>query len=250
MENPRRRHKMFNPAEQHKKFVVLEPYTDITDDIADKHGEEYKQTFLKVRSIIAHQQRELIKKGISGFLFHGEVGTGKTVMAKVLAKDLGIPLYFVDGSHIARALYGESEQMIGQIFEEATKQRSIILIDDAESVFPKRDWIKGQSWHVAQNNVFFHCLDNVDTSKTVVILTTNRYDMMDKAIIDRLYPIEFSALSTDTLIEIAKDMCARYKISDAEVVEEITKNKDKYKSMRAIEKLVTEHYIQEVSTEV
>lgn len=230
-----------------KQFIVLDPYIDIKDDITEKHGEEYKRIFLKVRLIIGHQQKEGIKKGIPGFIFYGEVGTGKTSMAKALAKDLGVPLYFIDGSHIARALYGESEQIISQIFEEATKQRSIILIDDAESVFPKRDWIKGQSWHVAQNNVFFHCLDNVDTSKTNVILTTNRFDMMDKAIIDRLYPIEFPVPPIEMLIEIVKDSCKRYKVSDAEVVEEITKNPDRYKSVRSVEKLIIEHYIREAS---
>ncbi len=51
--------------------------------------------------------------------------------------------------------------------------------------------MKAESWHIAQNNVFFHELDGIDTSKMVVILTTNRYDLLDKAIKDRLYSVEF-----------------------------------------------------------
>ncbi|MCK4614626.1 MAG: AAA family ATPase [Thermoplasmata archaeon] len=228
-----------------EEFLILNP-SDIQTDIIQLKGRRYNEIYDFVKKIINHQFTRRIENGIKGFIFHGEVGTGKTTLAKALAKDMNLPLFFVDGVDIARSLYGQSEKQIGNLFEIASNRKSIILIDDAESVFPTRDWIKGQSWHVAQNNVFFHRLDNVDTSKSCVILTTNRYDLMDKAVKDRLYPIEFEPPNLETLIEIAKTKCAMLGMSSKEVIEELKENKKDYTSVRAVERLIQERYIEEM----
>ena len=128
-------------------------------------------------------------------------------MARVLAKELSLPLFFVDGSVIARELYGQSERQIVKVFALAQKKNSLILIDDAESVFPDRDWMKGESWHVAQNNILFHQIDNLDTSKTCLIMTTNKYQLLDSALKDRLYPISFPQLDVETALDIARMKC-------------------------------------------
>ena len=227
---------------KHNDFLILNP-TDIQEDIIKLKGKKYNEIYDFVKKIISHQFQRNIEKGIKGFIFYGDVGTGKTVMVKALSKDLTLPLFFIDGVDIARSLYGQSEQQIGALFEVASSRKSLVLIDDAESVFPKRDWIKGQSWHVAQNNVFFHQLDNIDTAKTCVILTTNRYDLMDKAIKDRLYPIEFDKPDLETLIEISKLKCAELGMSSKEVIEELKANAESYKSVRALEKLIRRIYI-------
>jgi AAA+ superfamily predicted ATPase len=111
-------------------------------------------------------------------------------------------------------------------------------------VFPTRDWAKAESWHIAQNNVFFHELDNVDTSKTLVILTTNRYDLLDKAVKDRLYSIEFPLPSREALKEIAEYKCAQLKIKPDAVFTEIEKGS--FKTVRELETFIMEYYIKEV----
>lgn len=222
-------------------FRQLDPYADIDEDITKFRGEEYRRIFYKVRQIISHQFNKKVRKGIKGFLFWGEVGTGKTAMAKALAKDLGYPLIFVDGSDIARWRYGESEQQIVEIFSNRAKAKRTILIDDAESVFPRRDWVKGESWHIAQNNVLFHELDRMDTSCTVVILSTNELSLMDKALRDRLYEIEFTSPPKETLLEIARDRCEDLMIPWEEVVSRIEAS-DKVKTIRDVEKVVLEYY--------
>jgi len=227
-------------------FRKLDPYAHIVDeDITKFRGEGYKEIFFKVRRIIEHQFAKKVRKGIKGFLFWGDVGTGKTAMTKALAKDLGYPLVFVDGSDIARWRYGESEQQIVELFGNPTKEKRIVLIDDAESVFPRRDWVKGESWHIAQNNVMFHELDRMDTSSTVAILTTNELSLMDKALRDRLYEIEFRSPPKETLLEIARDRCEDLMIPWQEVVSRIEAN-DKVKSIRDVEKMVLEYYAEEV----
>ena len=226
----------------------IEPISSsqIKEDIHNLKGEDIYKIFKLVRSIITHQFRFGIKRGIKGFIFHGPVGTGKTVLAKALAKDLALDLYFVDGSHIARGLYGESEQQINKIFDEATKRKAVVLIDDAESVFPKRDWIRGQSWHVAQNNVFFHKLDDFDPSKGIIILTTNRYDMLDPAVKDRLLPVEFPLPDLETLIAAVRDRCEELGIDSADIEATLRNNKDKYASFRDVEKLVIQEYTKQI----
>jgi len=205
-------------------------------------GNEYQKILEDVRKIIRFQQKYHINDGIPGFLFHGEVGLGKTLVGKVVAKELNSNLIFIDGADIARSLYGQSEQQISVLFQKAAQFRhAIILIDDCESIFPTRDWIKGESWHLAQNNVFFHRLDDLDTSKVSVILTTNRYDLIDKAIKDRLHNIEFPEPSTNTLIEIAKRKSLKLKLDFDNIKSKIEFNN--IKSIRTLEKIVLTIYI-------
>lgn len=229
-----------------KEFMWFEGRA-IPEDIVQCKGKDFHDTFEKVRNIIGYQINNGEVKGIKGFIFHGDVGTGKTTLAKCLAKSLSLPLLFVDGSTIARGLYGQSEQQIVKVFNEANKRKSIILIDDAESVFPDRDWVKGESWHIAQNNIFFHVLDALDTSRTTVIMTTNKYNLLDSALKDRLYPIEFNTPNTETLIEISKTKCSEKNMEDGWIVLDIKKTPKKYKSIRDIEKAVIDRYVKRLS---
>ena len=228
---------------EEQEFVWLNP-TNTKENIGRCKGDFFHKTFDKLKKIIGHQFKNKEVKGIKGFILHGDAGTGKTLLAKVLGKDLFVPILFVDGSTIARSLYGQSEEQVMDIFKEASSKKSIILIDDAESVFPDREWTKGQSWHVAQNNILLHVLDNINTSKTIVIMTTNKYNLLDVALKDRLYPIEFDYLDEKTLLEIAKEKASDKGIDFEIIKKEITSNLENYKSVRAIEKLIEETYIE------
>lgn len=236
-------YEMFPTSQIEQDFVWLLP-TDIKDNVSRCKGDYFQNTFDKIKKIIGHQfnQREI--RGIKGFILHGPAGTGKTLLVKVLGKDLYVPVLFVDGSTVARSLYGQSEEQVREIFKEASSKKSIILIDDAESVFPDREWSKGQSWHVAQNNILLHELDNIDTSKTIVIMTTNKYNMLDPALKDRLYSIEMNYLDEKTLFEIAEE-----KASDKNLVitDELKKEIKKCASVREIERIIEEKYIDEIT---
>jgi len=225
-------------------FRVIKPQ-DNPHTLRKIKGKPYLTILEKVQRIALYQKENIIQAGIKGFVFHGDVGIGKTVCAKTVANNLSCPLIFVDGADVARKFYGESESQISNIFNEAQKYNySIILIDDAESVFPTRDWQKGEAWHFAQNNVFFHQLDNIDTSKTLVIITTNRFDLIDKAVKDRLYNIEFPLPTKEVLKEIAEYKCNQLNM-DTKTINQLIENNG-VKTVRELEKFITEIYIEEI----
>ncbi|MHA1221709.1 MAG: ATP-binding protein [Candidatus Heimdallarchaeaceae archaeon] len=206
----------------HQKDIPIYAAHEIEKSIVDVKGYEYKKIHDSVYKIIEHQRKNKIKDGIKGFIFNGDVGLGKTMIGKILAKSLDYKLILLDCADIARAAYGASEEIIRKAFSRADSEGgAIILFDDVEAIFPKRDWVKGQEWHMSQNNVFFHELDFLDTSKTIVILTTNRYDLVDKAVKDRLVSIFFPYPSEEALIEAARKKCIDLMLDPNKIIKDI-----------------------------
>jgi hypothetical protein len=80
----------------------------------------------------------------------------------------------------------------------------------------------------------------------VVILTTNRIDLVDEAIVDRFLPYEFPAPPREVLLEVARHRAQLQKLGDAElgpVVAAINDPENPPKSIREVERLVTRAYI-------
>ena len=195
-------------------------------------GEKYRAIYHKVFHIIDLQFGNPKVQGIKGFIFYGEPGTGKTFMGKMLAHELSVPLFFVDSSTIARKNYGESERQITRLFEEAERNRSILLFDDVESLFLAKRQRRHRELNMDLNNVMFHQLDNIDTSRCSVILTTNLIDFVDGALKDRLYPIEFPVPDLEALLEIARQKCKKVGIGSEEIERMIHTAPERYKSSK------------------
>lgn len=220
----------------------------------EMYGEFYQDTLAKVTNIIKTQHVENIDDGIKGFLFYGEPGIGKTTTAKRIVKDLNAHLSFQDCADLAMARYGDTETKIREVFDEGNISRgpgkrdiTVYVFDDAEGLFITRDLPNIEAWYIGHINVLFHEMDQLDTSRQIVIMTTNRKDLLDKALIDRLYPIEFKTPVKDVLVEAALKKARNFQIfseSDMHHLEKRVREDTSVQTFRDIERIVTEEFVE------
>src|SRR5437867_6479771 len=210
-------------------------------------GSRYREILRELTAIVSYQWKEHMERSaLKGFLFHGGVGVGKTAMAKRLTYELcrrfgdngvagrnsdEVVMILVDGADVARGRYGDTEEQIRDIFkyardgqsgghhrhDEAPKRRTVILFDDVESLFLSRNSAGAKEWQFSQNSIFFHSIDDLDTAHTAVILTTNRLDLVDEAIVDRFLSYEFAAPPVSVLEQIARDKGAQQRLDESDL---------------------------------
>ncbi len=118
-----------------------------------------------------------------GVLLYGPPGTGKTLLAKAVAHETEAHFIAINGPEIMSRYYGESEERLRQIFEEAEKNApSIIFIDELDSIAPKRSEVTGE----VERRVVAQLLTLMDGLKerrnVIVIGATNRVDAIDPAL--------------------------------------------------------------------
>ncbi|MHA2320496.1 MAG: CDC48 family AAA ATPase [Candidatus Thorarchaeota archaeon] len=118
-----------------------------------------------------------------GLILHGPPGTGKTLLAKAVASESEANFVHINGPEIMSKFYGESEQKLRKIFEEAEENApSIIFIDELDAIAPKREDVQGE----VERRVVAQLLATMDGLKArgqvVVIGATNRVNALDPAL--------------------------------------------------------------------
>ena len=119
----------------------------------------------------------------SGVLLHGPPGTGKTLIAKAVANESGATFYSIAGPEIMSKYYGESEQRLREIFEEARDRTpSIVFIDELDSIAPKREDVTGEVERrvVAQLLTIMDGLE--ERGEIIIVGATNRVEAIDPAL--------------------------------------------------------------------
>ena len=122
-----------------------------------------------------------------GVLLYGAPGTGKTLLAKAVANESGVNFISVKGPALMSKYLGESERGIREVFKKA-KQASptIIFFDEIDALVPVRGMGGGDSTHTTERVIsqFLTELDGIEELKGVVVIgATNRFDMIDPAIL-------------------------------------------------------------------
>ncbi|KUJ93063.1 MAG: Cell division cycle protein 48-like protein [Archaeoglobus fulgidus] len=168
------------PAEEVKRAVPDVTYEDIGG---------LKRELRLVREMIELPLKhpELFQRlGIEppkGVLLYGPPGTGKTLIAKAVANEVDAHFIPISGPEIMSKYYGESEQRLREIFEEAKENApSIIFIDEIDSIAPKREEVTGEVERrvVAQ---LLALMDGLEArGDVIVIAATNRPDAIDPAL--------------------------------------------------------------------
>ena len=126
------------------------------------------------------------RMGISapkGVLLYGPPGTGKTLIAEAVANEAGASFYAVKGPEIMGRYYGQSEERLRKLFEEAESNApSIIFLDEIDSIAPSRDSSNGE----VERRVVAQLLTLMDgmggRGDVIVIGATNREDSIDPAL--------------------------------------------------------------------
>ncbi|NLO58318.1 MAG: CDC48 family AAA ATPase [Synergistaceae bacterium] len=144
-----------------------------------------------------------------GIMLHGVSGTGKTLLAKALAKESGVNFISVKGPSLMSKYVGESERAIRDVFRTAKQASpSILYFDEIESLVPVRgkDTGTGAGFTERVISQFLAEMSGIEELKGVVILaTTNRLDLVDPSLL--------SSGRFDLILELPRpDAAAREKI--------------------------------------
>jgi hypothetical protein len=118
-------------------------------------------------------------------LFQGGPGTGKSLVAGVIARELGRPLYRVDLSRVLSKWIGETEKNLGALFDAAEDGEAVLLFDEADALFAKRTEIKSSNDRYANVQVDY-LLQRLDEFSGIAILTSNFGGSIDAALRRRM----------------------------------------------------------------
>jgi hypothetical protein len=118
-------------------------------------------------------------------LFAGDSGTGKTMSAEVVARDLGLDLYTVNLATVVDKYVGETEKNLERIFTEADGVNAVLLFDEADALFGKRSEVRDANDRYANIEVAY-LLQRMETFDGIAILATNLRANVDEAFARRL----------------------------------------------------------------
>lgn len=119
-------------------------------------------------------------------MFSGPPGTGKTMVAGLIANELELELYQVDLSKVVSKWVGETEKQLSKLFDAADEGHVLLLFDEADALFGQRSSeVKGATDRYANLEVNF-LLQRVESLNGLAILTTNLAGSVDKALKRRL----------------------------------------------------------------
>ncbi len=158
---------------------------DVTYDDIGGLGDTVEQVREMIELPLKHP--ELFQRlGIDppkGVLLHGPPGTGKTLLARAVANEADANFFSIAGPEIMGRHYGESEQRLREMFQQAQAQApSIIFIDEIDSIAPKRSDVNGELERrvVAQ---LLTLMDGLEPRQNVVVIgATNRVNAIDEAL--------------------------------------------------------------------
>ncbi|MFO7684163.1 MAG: AAA family ATPase [Chloroflexota bacterium] len=118
-------------------------------------------------------------------LFSGPSGTGKTMAAEIIARELGLDLYKIDLSGVVSKYIGETEKNLNRIFRAAENANAILFFDEADALFGKRSEVRDSHDRYANIEISY-LLQKMEEYPGLTILATNLRQNLDDAFVRRL----------------------------------------------------------------
>ena len=156
------------------------------DDVAGL--EEEKTEMIEIVEFLKNPKKfnEMGAKIPRGILLCGKPGTGKTLIAKAIAGEAGVPFISMSGSEFIEMFAGLGASRVRKLFEKAKKiSPCIIFIDEIDAIGSRRSTGSGAETENNQTlNQLLVEMDGFETDETVIVLAaTNRPEMLDKALL-------------------------------------------------------------------
>ena len=152
----------------------------------------------------------LLPQGASA-IFDGPPGSGKTIAAEAVANELGVHIRRISPSDLLSKYVGETEQLTKRLFKDATKNKYLLFIDEAEGLLASRENARA-SWERTQINEF---LQQVEAFTGNLIIATNFKNILDPAFARRfLFQIHFAWPKEETRFRLWRKWQAELSLSD------------------------------------
>ena len=134
----------------------------------------------------------LRRKGYGTLCFYGPPGTGKTALAEHIAHELQRPLMIRQASDIMSKYVGETEQNMAKMFDEASNEGAVLLLDEADSFLRSRRMAE-RHYEVSEVN---EMLQGMERHSGVFVCTTNLFQDLDEAALRRFtFKVQFKPLT-------------------------------------------------------
>ena len=171
---------------QSKARLLMGKKTGVTfDDVAGI--EEVKEELTEIIDFLKHpnKYRSIGARIPRGVLLTGDPGTGKTLLAKAVAGEAGVPFFHTSGSEFEEMLVGAGASRVRDLFQKARKASPcIVFVDEIDAVAKKRGTVLHSGAGEQTLNQILVEMDGLEGRENVIVLAaTNRPDVLDPAIL-------------------------------------------------------------------
>lgn len=120
----------------------------------------------------------------TGILLYGEPGCGKTLLARALAGEVGVPFYFVSATSFVERFVGLGASRIRELFQTASEDRpSIVFVDELDAVGRRRTEGTEREFDHTLNQLLVELDGFLGASGVITIAATNRLELLDPALV-------------------------------------------------------------------